>query len=136
MRPRILSAVISSHLARSVAARRSPSSRPVRKHSHHPTRGKMHRTRSRAWLGALSLGLLLASTTAARAQQAIVTGRVTDEAAGQPVSDVQVVVVGTTLGALTNQDGRYTIRGVPAGAQQVRAIRIGYTESKKPVTVV
>ena len=95
----------------------------------------MHRTRSRAWLGALSLGLLLASTTAARAQQAIVTGRVTDEAAGQPVSDVQVVVVGTTLGALTNQDGRYTIRGVPAGAQQVRAIRIGYTESKKPVTV-
>jgi TonB-linked SusC/RagA family outer membrane protein len=96
----------------------------------------MHRTRSRAWLGALSFGLLVASTTAARAQQASVTGRVTEEGAGRPVSDVQVVVVGTTLGALTNQDGRYTIRGVPAGAQQIRAIRIGYTESKKPVTVV
>ena len=96
----------------------------------------MYRIPSRAWLGTLSLGLLLASTTAARAQQAIVTGRVTEAGAGQPVPDVQVFVVGTTLGALTNQDGRYTIRGVPAGSQQVRAVRIGFAESKKPVTVV
>src|SRR5690348_1325283 len=96
----------------------------------------MHRTSSRAWLGALSFVLLVATTTAAQAQQASVTGRVTEAGAGQPVSDVQVVVVGTTLGSVTNQDGRYTIRGVPAGAQQIRAIRIGYAESKKPVTVV
>jgi TonB-dependent SusC/RagA subfamily outer membrane receptor len=95
----------------------------------------MHRTPSRAWLGALSLGLLLASTTAAQAQQAIVTGRVTEAGAGQPVPDVQVFIIGTTLGALTNQDGRYTIRGVPSGTQQVRAVRIGYAESKKPITV-
>jgi TonB-linked SusC/RagA family outer membrane protein len=95
----------------------------------------MHRNRSRAWLGALSFALLTASTTAAGAQQASVTGRVTEAGAGQPIPDVQVFVLGTTLGALTNQDGRYTIRGVPTGAHQIRAVRIGYTESKKPITV-
>jgi TonB-linked SusC/RagA family outer membrane protein len=95
----------------------------------------MHRNRSRAWLGALSFALLTASTTAAGAQQASVTGRVTEAGAGQPIPDVQVFVVGTTLGAVTNNDGRYTIRGVPTGPQQVRAIRIGYTESKRPVAI-
>ena len=96
----------------------------------------MHCTRSRAWLGALSFGLLLTGTTAARAQQSSVAGRVTEAGAGQPISDVQVFIIGTTLGAVTNQDGRYTIRAVPAGTYQVRAVRIGYVESKRPLTVV
>jgi TonB-linked SusC/RagA family outer membrane protein len=96
----------------------------------------MHFTRSRAWLGALSLGLLLGSTAAAQAQQASVAGRVTEAGSGTPISDAQVFIVGTNLGGLTNQDGRYILRNVPVGAQQLRVIRIGYSESKRPITVV
>mgnify|MGYP000007511335 CR=1 FL=1 len=48
----------------------------------------------------------------------------------------QVVIVGTTLGGLTNAEGRYTFRAVAAGAVTVRVLRVGYSEQKKPVTVV
>ncbi|NUP55698.1 MAG: SusC/RagA family TonB-linked outer membrane protein [Gemmatimonadaceae bacterium] len=92
-------------------------------------------TRSRAWLGALSVALLLGSTASAQAQQASVTGRVTETGSGTPISDAQVFIVGTNLGGLTNQEGRFVLRNVPAGSQQLRVIRIGYTEMKRPVTV-
>jgi TonB-linked SusC/RagA family outer membrane protein len=92
--------------------------------------------RSRAWLGALSLGLLLGSTAAAQAQQASVSGRITEVGSGTPIPDAQVFIVGTNLGGLTNQDGRYILRNVPGGAQQLRVIRIGYQETKRPITIV
>ena len=87
-------------------------------------------TRSRARLGALSLALLFGSTAAAQAQQASVTGRVTEAGSGTPISDAQVFIVGTNLGGLTNQDGRYLLRNVPTGTQQLRVIRVGYSEQK------
>src|SRR4051812_18190282 len=102
------------------------------KTNHHG--GGMHFTRSRAWVGALAL--LLGSTAAAQAQQASVTGRVTEAGSATPISDAQVFIVGTNLGGLTNQDGRFVLRNVPLGAQQLRVIRIGYTEVKRPVAVV
>lgn len=96
----------------------------------------MHFTRSRAWFGVLTAALLLGSTSAAaQAPQATVTGRVTEAGSGAPIGDAQVFIVGTNLGGLTNQDGRYTLRNVPVGAQQLRVIRIGYTEVKRPIAV-
>lgn len=83
-------------------------------------------------------GLLLLAgglTTEAAAQQATITGRVTAEASGTPIAESRVQIVGTNLGATTNADGRYTIRGVPAGRFEVRAIRVGFMEQKKPLTV-
>ena len=97
----------------------------------------MQFTRSRAWIGVLSLGLLLGSgTAAAQAQQASVTVRVTEAGSGSPISDAQVFILGTNLGGLTNQEGRFNLRNVPLGAQQLRVIRIGYSEVKRPITVV
>ena len=55
-----------------------------------------------------------------------VAGQVVDEASGRPLSNVQVVIVGTTAGALTDLDGRYGTRAVPVGTYSVRAMRIGY----------
>ncbi|MDQ6828526.1 MAG: TonB-dependent receptor plug domain-containing protein, partial [Gemmatimonadota bacterium] len=85
---------------------------------------------------------LLAATVLAspvlRAQattQAGITGRVVDAASQQPIAEVRVVLVGRSLVATTNTDGRYTLRGVPAGAAEVRVLRIGYSEQKKSVTV-
>ena len=65
------------------------------------------------------------STTAAR-RVGTVTGRVTEAVSGRPLANVQVSTVGTRLGALTNAEGRFTIAGVPDGAQAMRTLLIGY----------
>ena len=65
-----------------------------------------------------------------------ISGRVTDAASGQPVAGVQVVVVGTEgLGAMTLEDGRYTIANVPDGVHRLRTRRLGFTSDERSVTV-
>ena len=88
-------------------------------------------------LAASVLGVVLTTANArdVHAQQGMVTGRVTDRASNRPVEQVQVAIVGTTLGGLTNADGAFTIRGVPVGTAQVRALRVGYTEQRQSVAV-
>jgi TonB-dependent SusC/RagA subfamily outer membrane receptor len=78
---------------------------------------------------------MCATALTAQAQGGRVTVKVTDAANQQPVSQAQVQVVGTTLGGLTGPEGRFTIRGVPAGVHQIRVLRVGYGEQKKPVEV-
>ena len=48
-------------------------------------------------------------------QTGTVRGRVTESGSQRPVANVQVTVVGTGSGALTGQNGDYTIANVPAG---------------------
>ena len=72
-------------------------------------------TRSRALRGVITAGLLLASAASAQAQQASVTGRVTEQGTGAPIAEAQVSIVGTNLGGMTTAEGRYVIRNVPAG---------------------
>jgi TonB-linked SusC/RagA family outer membrane protein len=69
-------------------------------------------------------------------QQASITGRVTDAPTGQPLANAQITVVGTNIGAQTNSDGQYTIRITTAGNYEVRALRVGYGEQRRSVTVV
>jgi TonB-linked SusC/RagA family outer membrane protein len=80
--------------------------------------------------------MLFGAVQRADAQQGVVTGRVTAREAGVPLSDARIVAVGTSLITVTNADGRYTLRGVPAGTQEIRVLRVGFTEQKKPITVV
>ncbi len=79
--------------------------------------------------------LLLPAALAAQAG-GTVAGQVLDAASQAPVEGVQVMIVGTQRGTTTNAQGRYSIAGVPAGAQQVRARRVGYGAGTQPVTVV
>ncbi len=85
------------------------------------------------------LAAAVLATPALRAQasttQAGISGRVTDASSQQPIAEVRVVLVGRNVVATTNTDGRYTLHGVPTGAAEVRVLRIGYSEQKKPVTV-
>jgi hypothetical protein len=55
-----------------------------------------------------------------------VVGRVVDAATGQGISDVQVRVEGTTLGAVSGVDGRFVVTGVPAGPATLVVRRIGF----------
>jgi len=79
----------------------------------------------------LFAGALLCATASLNplvAQQptGTITGQVIDSATRQPLVGVNVVVEGTRLGAITRDDGTFTIVGVPVGTQTVRARRIGY----------
>ena len=93
----------------------------------------MFRVSWKQWCAASALGVAIMAGAAriAGAQQGTITGRVTDRAANRPVDQVQVAVVGTTLGALTTAEGTYTIRGVPPGTYAVRALRVGYAEQRQ-----
>lgn len=69
------------------------------------------------------------------AQTGTITGRVTVEGTGRPVSAAQIVVVGSPLGTQTNEAGEYRLVAVPAGRHDIRAQRIGYTPAVVTVTV-
>ena len=71
----------------------------------------------------------------ASAQTGSVTGKVT-KADGSPLGYANVIIVGTTMGAMTLADGKYTITAVPPGTYTVRAMMMGYKAVEKPGVVV
>jgi TonB-linked SusC/RagA family outer membrane protein len=91
---------------------------------------------TRSALAAVLGSFLLAAPLAAQAGTGSVSGRVIDSASNQPLVSVSVRVVGTTAGALTRNDGTYTIAGLRPGAAQIRATRIGFAAKLTSVTVV
>ena len=94
-----------------------------------------NRVRSLGFAAAL-LGLVLMPALPAAAQSTgTVTGRVVDVTTQQPLVGAQVMIEGTGLGALANDEGTYLILNVPAGAQTVRAQMIGYSAAEAEVTV-
>src|SRR6188508_3388441 len=84
----------------------------------------------------LAILALFTVATASQAQQVgRIVGRVT-AAEGLYLPGIQVTVVGTTRGALSDTAGRFTISDVPAGPHVVRATRLGYSPATQAVTVV
>ncbi|MBA4312890.1 MAG: hypothetical protein C0417_09695 [Chlorobiaceae bacterium] len=55
-----------------------------------------------------------------------IVGRVTDAVSGDPIIAANVLVVGTTHGATTDMDGKFTIIGLPSGTYTLRATQVGY----------
>jgi TonB-linked SusC/RagA family outer membrane protein len=68
----------------------------------------------------------------AMAQNRTVTGTVTEEATGQPIPGVAVIVKGTTVGTTTGIDGDYTINVPDANSTLVFRF-IGYATVERPV---
>jgi iron complex outermembrane receptor protein len=85
--------------------------------------------------GLVSLVAALAVAEPARAQDGRITGTVTSIEGGAPIAGAQVRVLGTSTGALTRDDGRYTIV-VRAGTYTVRVSRIGFTPDSTANVVV
>src|SRR5665648_815161 len=79
----------------------------------------------RKWVGKLlSMVLLMVLMTGmAFAQQKTVTGKVSDET-GVPVPGATVIVKGTTIGAVTDMDGKFSIN-VPAASKSLAISFIG-----------
>ena len=87
--------------------------------------------------------LVLLSTTlifaikagSAQAQTGSVSGRVVDAQTQQPIASVQVHIPQLNLGALTRQDGRFTLLNVPAGTHPIEAQLLGYRTATSTVAV-
>ena len=98
-------------------------------------RGNPTRRLSRGFTFSVAAIGLLSLRLGAQTPQATITGRVVAAGTNAPLGDSRVVVVNTSVGALTGADGRYTLRGVPTGNLEVRVLRVGYQEQKKPISV-
>jgi len=77
----------------------------------------------------LLVSLVLAGTfSSAFAGNGKITGKATDSDTKEPLIGANVVIVGTSYGAVTNVEGRYTILSVPPGDYDLRATYVGYQE--------
>jgi outer membrane receptor for ferrienterochelin and colicin len=70
--------------------------------------------------------LFIISPLALFAQKASLKGRVIDKYNNEPLPFVNVVVSGTTIGAITDMDGNFTITGLNSGFVKIEASFIGY----------
>jgi len=84
-------------------------------------------------LTVFSAGLLVSSAQAQ--ERSTIQGRIVDAADGSPLPGANVVVEGTTIGASTDQDGRYRLTTVPAGSQTLVASFVSYEQERATITV-
>src|SRR5690349_10369247 len=75
-------------------------------------------------VGVVSLIAALAASSPVFAQTGTVSGTITSTDDGRPLSSVQVRLVGTTTGAITNDNGRFSFAAQP-GTYTLRATGIG-----------
>jgi TonB-dependent starch-binding outer membrane protein SusC len=88
------------------------------------------------WRFIVGLSLVLFAPQMLQAQATgQVTGTVTSAATLSPIAGANVQVVGTSLGAVTAADGRFTINNVPAGNHTIRVSMVGRAPQTATVTV-
>jgi TonB-dependent receptor len=81
------------------------------------------------------LGILLVSFVCVSVHAATtnIEGYVKDKETGEALLGANVILVKTSLGAATDNNGKYTIRNVPPGTYTLRATYLGY--NSKEVTI-
>ena len=77
--------------------------------------------------------LLFAFTLIAHAQNATLAGKVSDDT-GQPLAAAIVMLEGTNLGGAADQDGKFIIRGIPAGTYTVKVSYLGYLSVSETIS--
>ena len=87
-----------------------------------------------ALLVGAALALFAGATQATAQGTGTIRGTVTDAVTRRPVDGVQVFVVGTDLGTLSNAAGQFQFN-VAAGPVTLRTRRVGFGSSSKAVTV-
>ncbi|SMO62901.1 SusC/RagA family TonB-linked outer membrane protein [Fodinibius sediminis] len=80
--------------------------------------------------GMTLLFLMMATTTVFA--QFNVSGTVVDDSDGQPLSGVNIIVKGTTIGTSTSADGTYSLE-IPSGQDTLMVSFIGYIQQEIPV---
>jgi len=65
----------------------------------------------------------------------LISGQIIDAVSNRPLQSVNVFLANTTLGSITDADGRYAIRGVPVGTHELVASLLGYEVQKTSVRI-
>lgn len=86
-------------------------------------------------LSVFTIAIIAAFVGSSALSAQTITGSVVAKGTSEPLSNVRVMVVGTSIAVATSADGHYTLRNVPAGTQSVRVNNIGFKEEKQTVTV-
>ena len=81
----------------------------------------------------ISIGLIL--FTSLVAQSGSVSGKVTDATNNSPLIGANVILEGTSLGAATDGEGRYEIKGLGAGEYVITVSYIGFRNFKESITL-
>ncbi len=86
----------------------------------------------------------LQGSFAAQAQEGSIRGRIFDEDSNEPIPFANIALQNTTLGAVSDIDGRYEIKGIEPGLYNVQSSYVGYQSrtifevevgASKPVTL-
>jgi outer membrane receptor protein involved in Fe transport len=81
------------------------------------------------WAGLVTLGLVIfAADLPAQDGPGVISGSVHDEQTSDPLALVQVHIPSLGIGTLTNLDGRFMLRNVPAGSYEVVVEILGYAQ--------
>jgi len=75
----------------------------------------------------LTVFICLVSGTVLSAVSGRITGVIISSETGDVVPGVNVSVIGTSLGGVTNANGKYTILNVPVGTYTIRISSVGFT---------
>jgi len=78
---------------------------------------------------------LLAVHASLSAGTGTISGKVVDRETGDPLPGANVTIVGTSIGASTDLDGKYSLKNVQAGKQSMKVTYIGYRAVTMDVTV-
>src|SRR5688500_5342850 len=84
---------------------------------------------------ALTLALLAIVDPLGAQTSGTIRGTIRTNSDNTPVVGAQVFIEGTRLGIVTNQDGRYSLTGVPVGNQVVLVTYIGFAPERRTVAV-
>ncbi|HEX6309262.1 MAG TPA: SusC/RagA family TonB-linked outer membrane protein [Longimicrobiales bacterium] len=94
-----------------------------------------HRGSRAVMLVAMLVGGSVAAEPLRAQATGTIAGTVTSATTRQPVAAAQIQVLGTSLQTVSNNEGRYSIPGVPVGEHTVRVEIIGYSRRESTVTV-
>jgi iron complex outermembrane recepter protein len=83
----------------------------------------------------LLAGILLFLSLVAFAQTGTISGRILDNDTKEGLIGATVIVEGTSTGGITDLDGNFLIKNVPAGSQRLRIKYVGYDDAVVTVTV-
>ena len=81
------------------------------------------------------IGALWFLAAPAFAADGIVQGKVVDQSTGEPLSKVRVVLQGTDLQAVTDEQGQFLLQGVKPGTYTLYVSTVGYRLRKKEILV-
>lgn len=91
--------------------------------------------RASAIVAFLFVGLVCVPNAAIAQALASIQGTVTDSATQRPVVGASVSIAGTTRGTVTDDAGRYALRGMQAGPVLLRVSRLGFGVTERRLTL-